>query len=64
MRFKLLMIFFVLVIAMRVSAQTGATAEAIQQANLRAATDVNADLLGQITAGTRYPIVGRSQFYP
>lgn len=64
MRFKLLMIFFVLVIAMSVSAQTGVTAEAIQQANLRAATDVNADLLGQITAGTRYPVVGRSQFYP
>lgn len=44
--------------------QTGATAEAIGQANLRSATDVNADLLGQITIGTRYPILARSQFYP
>ncbi len=40
------------------------TAEAIGQANLRGSTDVNAPLLGQITSGTRYPILGRSQFYP
>ena len=40
------------------------TAEAIGQANLRATTDVNGDLLGQITSGTRYPVLGRSQFYP
>ncbi len=64
MKLKLLMIFSVLMIAISVSAQTGVTAEAIQQANVRAATDVNADMLGQITAGTRYPVVGRSQFYP
>lgn len=43
---------------------TGVQAEAIGQANLRAATDVNAPLLGQIQAGTRYPVIGRSQFYP
>ncbi len=42
----------------------GVTAEAVGQANLRATTDVNGDLLGQITSGTRYPILGRSQFYP
>jgi len=64
LKLKLLMIFSVLVLAVSVSAQTGVTAEAIQQANVRAATDVNADMLGQITAGTRYPVVGRSQFYP
>lgn len=40
------------------------TAEAINQANLRAATDVNAELLGQITVGTRYPVIGQSQFFP
>ncbi|MEZ4666756.1 MAG: serine hydrolase [Anaerolineae bacterium] len=40
------------------------TAEAIGQANLRAATDVSAALLGQISAGRRYPVIGRSQFYP
>lgn len=43
---------------------TGVQAEAIQQANLRAATDVSAVLVGQIQAGTRYPVIGRSQFYP
>ncbi|MFN8450336.1 MAG: serine hydrolase [Anaerolineae bacterium] len=40
------------------------TAEAINQANLRASPDLSADLLGQIVAGTRYPVVGRSEFYP
>ncbi len=40
------------------------TAEALGQANLRAATDVNSAQLGQITNGTRYPVIGRSQFYP
>lgn len=43
---------------------TGASAEAVGQANLRAATDVSATLLGQITIGTRYPVIGRSQLYP
>lgn len=41
-----------------------ATAEAIGQANLRATTDVAADLVGQITAGARYPVIGRSEFFP
>jgi uncharacterized protein YraI len=40
------------------------TAEALGQANLRAAADVNSVQLGQITNGTRYPVIGRSQFYP
>ncbi len=43
---------------------TGVQAEALGQANLRAATDVNAALVGQIQIGTRYPVIGRSQFYP
>lgn len=42
----------------------GPTAEAIGQANLRSTTDVNGLLVGQITVGTRYPILGRNQFYP
>lgn len=47
------------------TAQSNAvTAEAIGQANLRATTDVNGDLLGQITTGTKYPVLARSQFYP
>ena len=40
------------------------TAEAVGQANLRAAPDVNADLLGQIVSGTSYPVIGRSELYP
>lgn len=44
--------------------ESGVTAEAVGQANLRETTDVNSALVGQITAGTRYPVVGRSQFYP
>ncbi len=42
----------------------GVTAEAVGQANLRATTDVSAALLGQIQVGTRYPVIGRSEFFP
>jgi uncharacterized protein YraI len=44
--------------------ETTATAEALGQANLRSTTDVNAPLVGQITSGTAYPIIGRSELYP
>lgn len=40
------------------------TAEAILEANLRATTDVSSNLVGSIQNGTRYPIIGRSEFYP
>src|SRR5687767_3695342 len=40
------------------------SAEAQVRANLRATTDVNAGLMGEIVAGTRYPVIGRSEFYP
>ena len=40
------------------------TAEAVGQANLRAAPDVNSDIVGEITAGARYPVIGRSEFFP
>jgi uncharacterized protein YraI len=43
---------------------TGMTAEAIGQANLRASADVNSTQIGQIQAGTRYPVIGRSELYP
>jgi uncharacterized protein YraI len=43
---------------------TGVEAEAIGQANLRATTDVNSTLVGQIQSGTRYPVIGRSEFFP
>ena len=42
----------------------GTTAEAIIEANLRSTTDVNSELLGKITVGTRYPILAKSEFYP
>lgn len=47
-----------------VSAQTGVTAEALGQANVRATTDVAAPLLGEIVAGTRYAVIGRSELFP
>ncbi|NWG17060.1 MAG: serine hydrolase [Chloroflexi bacterium] len=49
----------------QVSAQiNGVEAEAIGQANLRATADVNSALVGQIQSGTRYPVIGRSEFFP
>jgi uncharacterized protein YraI len=45
-------------------AQAGVTAEAIGQANLRAAVGTEAPIVGQISAGTRYPVLGRSEFFP
>jgi beta-lactamase class A/uncharacterized protein YraI len=54
----------VLVIPALAQQPTGVTAEAIGQANLRASTDVQSDLVGQIASGTRYPVLGRSEFYP
>jgi uncharacterized protein YraI len=53
-----------LLLPMLVWGQTGVFAEAINQANVRAATDTTSALLGQIVSGTRYPVIGRSQFYP
>jgi len=64
LKLRLLSLLLVLFVAFGAYAQTGVTAEAIQQANLRATTDVNANLLGQIVAGTRYPVIGRSELYP
>lgn len=43
---------------------TGVTAEAVGMANLRAAPGTDAELMGQIVAGTRYPVLGRSEFFP
>ncbi len=49
----------------QVAAQgTGVTAQAINLANLRATTDTNATKVGEITSGTNYPVLGRSEFYP
>ncbi len=43
---------------------SGVTAEAVGQANLRASAELESDLLGSISSGTRYPVLGRSEFYP
>jgi hypothetical protein len=43
---------------------TGVTAEAIGQANLRANPDVESALVGEILAGTQYPVIGRSAQFP
>lgn len=55
-----------LLLASLVAAQqnAGPTAQAIGQANLRAADSINSQLLGEISAGVAYPVLGRSQFYP
>jgi uncharacterized protein YraI/beta-lactamase class A len=52
-------------IAALVHAQgTPVTAEAINQANLRAQPGTEFDKVGEILSGTRYPVIGRSEFYP
>lgn len=40
------------------------TAEALGSANLRAAPGLEAEIVGRIVVGTRYPVVGRSELYP
>jgi uncharacterized protein YraI/beta-lactamase class A len=61
----LLSIALVLVFAFPVLAQTPAvTAEAVGSANLRATPGTDTPLVGQIVAGTRYPVLGRSEFFP
>lgn len=58
-------VIFVLTVLPALAQQpTGVTAEALGSANLRATVDVSADLVGEITSGTRYPVLGRSEFYP
>ncbi|MDX2138004.1 MAG: serine hydrolase [Chloroflexota bacterium] len=61
----LLFALLLLALALPVFAQTTpVTAEAIGSANLRAAPGTDFDLVGQIVSGTRYPVLGRSEFYP
>lgn len=43
---------------------SGVTAQALGQANLRADDNISSAKIGEITAGTAYPVLGRSQFYP
>jgi uncharacterized protein YraI len=43
---------------------TGVSAQALGQANLRADDNVDSDLVGEIASGINYPVIGRSQYYP
>lgn len=53
-----------LLIPIWVMQQGAVTAEPYLEANLRATTDIGADLVETITNGTSYPVVGRSEFFP
>ncbi len=46
------------------SGQSAPQAEAIQRANLRAGPGIDYPIVGEITNGTRYPIIGRSARFP
>ena len=43
---------------------TGVYAQAIGQANLRAAADIESRLIGEIRSGTNYPVLGRNPRFP
>lgn len=53
-----------LILAEAASSQHGVFAEALGQANLRAHDYVEAAKVGEIFAGQRYPVLGRSSRYP
>lgn len=59
-----LMFILTLACVVRAQGQTGVTARAFGQANLRAGDSINSTLIGEITTGAAYPVLGRSQFYP
>jgi uncharacterized protein YraI len=60
-----LAILLTLMVGLISSAQdTGVYAEAVSFANLRAGTGIDFDVMGEISSGTRYPVVGRSALYP
>lgn len=44
--------------------QAGVTAEAYKEANLRAGAGIDYVVVGKITAGTAYPVIGRSGRFP
>jgi uncharacterized protein YraI/beta-lactamase class A len=60
----LCIVLLLALIALPAWAQPAVTAEAVGQANLRATVGTDAPIIGQIVAGTRYPVLGRSEFFP
>jgi uncharacterized protein YraI/beta-lactamase class A len=59
-----LLVILIMAPLLVVGQDQGVTAEAINQANLRSDPDVNSDQVGEIRAGTRYLVLGRSEYYP
>lgn len=61
--FLIILLFSVAILSFA-QQNTGVSAQALGQANLRAEDDVNSGLVGEITSGVNYPVIGRSQFFP
>jgi uncharacterized protein YraI len=68
MRFLLfpavLAVLIITAASLAIAQNTGVTAEAKGTANVRAAIGTDAPILTEITVGTRYPVLARSQFFP
>jgi uncharacterized protein YraI len=60
----LFIILLMLLIAALASAQEAVQLEAIGTANLRSRPGTDAEIVGVINNGTRYPVLGRSEFFP
>ena len=58
------LIFICFGMALAQPTDTGLTASALGSANLRAAASIDAAVVGEIQAGTRYSVLGRSELYP
>jgi uncharacterized protein YraI len=63
---RIVLVLFALTILLipLLSQDTGVTVEALGQANLRAQPNVDSAQVGEITSGTVYPVIGRSEFFP
>ncbi len=58
-------LLFFSVVGASAFAQTGVTAEALGTANLRTLPGTEGtEIIGMINAGTQYPVIGRSEFFP
>jgi len=63
--FIVVLLFVVFVSIIALSQDTGVRAEALGQANLRSIPSVeNSEIVNEIVAGTQYPVIGRSEFFP
>lgn len=64
----LIPLFIALLIAMfilpLIAQDTGVRAEALGQANLRSIPSIDGDIVGEISTGIQYVVLGRSEFFP